>query len=410
MQVFTCRRAVYPRPGERFKQIDLAGTIQYMVDQEQAVASKRGRLHGLNAARDAFYRGDIASSIVSYHRHNGGWLREDDLAGFAVEILPPLSVSYGDLDIYTCGPWCQGPVLAQALRLLDGLNIESYAHNSTDYIHLIVETLKLCFSDRHHYFGDPNFVNVPMDTLLSDDYLNARRRQIGLDSAISGMPLPGKITGVSATDDLPARSHPEDVVEATQTDTSYICVVDRFGNLFSSTPSDGMATAPVIPGLGFVPSSRGAQSWTNPEIPSVMAPGKRPRLTPSPAIASKAGRWWMPFGSPGNDVQPQAMLQVLLNVFLSGNELMDALEQPRFATYSFPRSSEPHPYTPDLLKLEGRIPEDVLYELRERGHDASFWPDWEWRAGAVCAIMFDSKTGMLEGAADPRRPGSAVGW
>ena len=171
-----------------------------------------------------------------------------------------------------------------------------------------------------------------------------------------------------------------------------------------------MSTAPVIPGLGFVPSSRGAQSWTDPNVPAVMAPGKRPRLTPNPAIAVKGNRQWMPFGSPGNDVQPQAMLQVLLNVFVSEFRLLDALEQPRFATYSFPRSSEPHPYTPDLLKVEGRISESVLLSLKDRGHDASSWPDWDWRAGAVCAIMFDTETGMLEGAADPRRPGSAVGW
>mgnify|MGYP001285623878 CR=1 FL=1 len=399
-----------PKAGERFQLEDLARTIRYMVDEEQAVAAKHGRVKGLQAARDAFYHGDIANTMASYHRTNGGWLREDDLAEFAVEILPPLVVSYKDIDVYTCGPWCQGPVLAQALRLLDGLNIESYEHNSADYIHLIVESLKLSFSDRHHYVGDPNFVDVPMDRLLADDYVNTRRQLISLDEAISGMPPPGLISSMSVTDQLPKSTNLDDVKESTQIDTSYICVVDQRGNMFSSTPSDGMSTAPVIPGLGFVPSSRGAQSWTDPNVPAVMAPGKRPRLTPNPAIAVKGNRQWMPFGSPGNDVQPQAMLQVLLNVFVSEFRLLDALEQPRFATYSFPRSSEPHPYTPDLLKVEGRISESVLLSLKDRGHDASSWPDWDWRAGAVCAIMFDTETGMLEGAADPRRPGSAVGW
>ena len=399
-----------PKAGERFQLEDLARTIRYMVDEEQAVAAKHGRVKGLQAARDAFYQGDIANTMASYHRTNGGWLREDDLAEFAVEILPPLVVSYKDIDVYTCGPWCQGPVLAQALRLLDGLNIESYEHNSADYIHLIVESLKLSFSDRHHYVGDPNFVDVPMDRLLADDYVNTRRQLISLDEAISGMPPPGLISSMSVTDQLPKSTNLDDVKESTQIDTSYICVVDQRGNMFSSTPSDGMSTAPVIPGLGFVPSSRGAQSWTDPNVPAVMAPGKRPRLTPNPAIAVKGNRQWMPFGSPGNDVQPQAMLQVLLNVFVSEFRLLDALEQPRFATYSFPRSSEPHPYTPDLLKVEGRISESVLLSLKDRGHDASSWPDWDWRAGAVCAIMFDTETGMLEGAADPRRPGSAVGW
>ena len=399
-----------PRPGELFRQEDLARTIQYMVDQEQAVAAKYGRVKGLQAARDAFYQGDIANEIVSYHRNNGGWLREDDLAEFSVEILPPLIVSYKDTDVYTCGPWCQGPVLAQSLRLLDGLNIESYEHNSADYIHLIVEALKLSFSDRHHYVGDPKFVDVPMDQLLANDYLDTRRQLIKLSEAIPGMPPPGCVSGVPAVSESLSSSCQDDVKESTQIDTSYICVVDQRGNMFSSTPSDGVSSAPVIPGLGFVPSSRGAQSWTNPNVPAVMAPGKRPRLTPNPAIAVKGNRQWMPFGSPGNDVQPQAMLQVLLNVFVSDISLLDALERPRFATYSFPRSSEPHPYTPDLLKLEGRISDSVLMKLKDKGHDVSWWPDWDWRAGAVCAIMFDTRTGMLEGAADPRRPGSAVGW
>ena len=118
----------------------------------------------------------------------------------------------------------------------------------------------------------------------------------------------------------------------------------------------------------------------------------------------------MPLGSPGNDVQPQAMLQVLLNVFAFDNRLLEAIEQPRFATFSFPRSSEPHPYSPDLLQLEGRISESTAQDLTTRGHDVARWPDWDWHAGAVCAILYDSESGTVQGAADPRRSGSALGW
>ena len=399
-----------PKAGELFRQEDLGRTIQYMVDEEQAVAARSGREKGLQAARDAFYRGDIAVAMASYHQENGGWLREDDLAEFAVEVLPPVVSAYKDIDIYTCGPWSQGPVLAQSLRLVDGLNIESYGHNSADYIHLLVQSLKLSFSDRRHYVGDPNFVDVPVHQLLADDYVSTRANLIKLDRAIPGMPAPGAISEFQIHQERSESPSSEEFRESTQIDTSYICVVDEAGNLFSSTPSDAMANTPIIPGLGFAPSSRGAQSWTDPNLPSVMGPGRRPRLTPNPAIAVKGKRQWMPFGSPGNDVQPQAMLQVLLNVFAFDNRLLEAIEQPRFATFSFPRSSEPHPYSPDLLQLEGRISKSTAEELATRGHDVARWPDWDWHAGAVCAILFDAETGILEGAADPRRSGSALGW
>ena len=398
-----------PKNGELFRQLDLGRTIQYMADQEKT-AIDLGREKGLQAARDAFYHGDIAAKIAGYHRENGGWLREDDLADFAVEVLPPVVSTYKDIDVYTCGPWSQGPVLAQSLRLADGLNIDSYPHNSADYIHLLVESLKLSFSDRHHYVGDPNFVDVPMDELLADDYMSTRADLIKLDKAISGMPAPGVISGFQIHQERSGDPPSADFRESTQIDTSYICVVDEAGNLFSSTPSDAMANAPIIPGLGFAPSSRGAQSWTNPDVPAVMAPGKRPRLTPNPAIAVKEKRHWMPFGSPGNDVQPQAMLQVLLNLFVFDNRLHEAIEQPRFATFSFPRSSEPHPYSPDLLQLEGRILESTVQDLTARGHVIARWHDWDWHAGAVCAILYDVKSGIVQGAADPRRSGSTLGW
>jgi len=191
-------------------------------------------------------------------------------------------------------------------------------------------------------------------------------------------------------------------------DTSYICVVDAAGNCFSATPSDGALASPIIPGTGIVPSTRGAQSWTDPAHPSCLAPRKRPRLTPSPALAVRAGRWFMPFGSPGNDVQPQAMLQVFLNMFLFDMPPQTAIDQPRFATYSYPRSSEPHEYFPGRLAVEGRIGDATIVDLMDRGHDVVLWPDHEWRAGCVSAVLFDSATHVLEGGSDSRRAGGVA--
>jgi gamma-glutamyltranspeptidase / glutathione hydrolase len=193
-------------------------------------------------------------------------------------------------------------------------------------------------------------------------------------------------------------------------DTSYVCVVDRFGNCFSGTPSDGCLNSPVIPGTGLAPSSRGMQSWTDPAHPSCLAPGKRPRLTPSPALAIRGGRRFMPFGTPGNDVQPQAMLQVLLNMVVFDMPPQAAIEQPRFATFSFPGSSDPHSYYPRRVSLERRFTDATAADLEARGHAVNWWRNWEWKAGSVCAIVLDRETGMMEGGADIRRPGGVRGW
>ena len=396
-----------PKPGELFVQRDLADTMQYMVDEE--AAARGGREAGLAAARNAFYRGDIAQKIVRYHKENGGWLSTDDLAEFKIGIEPPVKARFDDIEVYSCGPWCQGPVLSQTLNLLNGVDLKGLGHNSPAYIHRIVESMKLAYADRHHYYGDPRFVQVPLEALLSDEYTAHRRRMINPDAAFPGMPPSGEYEklGLSGTADLP-QGTADKIEEAL--DTSFICTVDRYGNLFSATPSDGSAEGPVIPGLGIVPSTRGAQSWTDPSVPACLAPGKRPRLTPNPAIAVQAGRRFMPFGSPGNDVQPQAMLQVLFNIFVFGMTPQLAIEAPRFATFSYPRSSEPHAYSPGLLQMESRIPKATCDALRALGHDVKRWPHWDWLAGAVCTIVYDTETGMMEGGSDPRRPTGVAGW
>ncbi len=396
-----------PKVGDLFVQSDLGRTIQYMADQEKAHAGK-GRAAGLHAARDAFYKGDIAALIAKYHKENGGWVTMQDLADYKVSFEQPLKTQYAGVDLYTCGPWCQGPVLAQALNLVAGFDVRKLGHNSPQYIHLLTEALKLAFADRQRYYGDPKFVDVPMDALLSTSYTEARRRAIDTRKAAPGMPEAGDAGGsAAAKQKLPAAARGE---PAPLADTSYVCAIDKEGNAFSATPSDGSSSTPVIPGTGLCPSSRGSQSWCDPAHPAAVAPGKRPRLTPSPALALRDGKAFMPFGSPGNDIQPQAMLQVFLNVNAFGMDVQSAIEAPRFATYSFPSSSAPHAYHPGRLNLEARIPAATGDELAKLGHDVKWWPEIEWRAGAVCAIRVNPDTGMLEGGADPRRPAYALGW
>jgi len=395
-----------PEVGDLFVQTDLGRTIAYMIDEERAALKRGNRAAGLAAARNAFYRGDIAQAMVKFHIDNGGWLRADDLANYRSEVEPAPRTSFNGAEYFHCGPWCQGPVLAQVLAMLDGMDLTALgAHNSANYIHHLVEVLKLAYADRHNYFGDPRFVTVPMDRLMAPDYIAARRAQVDPERATPGMPAPGDIPGFARA---PLRPHQEEDF-AGQLDTSYVCVVDRHGNAVSATPSDGSAASEIIPGLGFAPSSRGSQSWTDPRIPAVMAPGKRPRLTPSPGLMRRKGEWLMPIGSPGNDVQPQAMLQVMLNQLVWGMSPQDAIDQPRFATSSFPRSSSPHPYSPGLLNLESRIDADTIGELRARGHDVRTWPDWDYLAGGVCMIRADLKRGVMEGASDPRRPTGVAG-
>jgi len=398
-----------PYTGEVFVQAALAKTIQHMADQESAARS-RGREAGLAAARDAFYRGDIARAIVKFHKENGGFLSAEDLASYRSGFDEPVATSFGDIKLYACGPWCQGPSLLQALNLLDAGELHKLGHNSPGYLHRITEAVKLAFADREAYFGDPRVIDVPIEALLSRDYAQRRREMIRPDRAWPEMPPAGDPhEGASERATAGARLVPERAFSAPEIDTSHVSVIDRHGNVFAATPSDGSYNAPVIPELGIIPSPRGSQNWGDPDHPSGVAPGKRPRLTPSPAIAMTPGKMKMPFGTPGGDVQTQAMLQVFLNIHLFGMEVQDAVEAPRVASYSYPSSFEPHAYHPGLLNVESRIDKATGEALGRLGHRVEWWPDWTWLAGAVCTVVADLETGVLKGGADPRRPSYALG-
>ncbi len=401
-----------PRPGSRFVQCDLSKTLRMLVEAE--VGSRHaGREAGIQAARDRFYSGDIAERIAAFFAEQGGFLTLDDLKQFHVDIEEPVTARYRGHDVYSCGPWCQGPVAPQALAILDGYDLTSAGHNSARTLHLIIEALDAAFADRERYYGDPKFVDVPIDGLLDPSYAAEWRDRISLDRAFGGMPEAGnpwRFQGGDHGGEHGEVGAPRAFRAKVDPDTSYLCVVDEEGNAFSATPSDGVTNTPVIPGLGFIVSGRGGQSWTEEGHPSVIAPGKRPRLTPSPGLVMKDGKLFAPYGTPGNDVQPQAMVQLLVNMIDFGKEPQAAIEAPRVASFNYPRSSSPHPYSPGLVNAETRIAPDVLAELSRMGHRIEPWSDWEPRAGSLCTIVVDQERGFLRGAADARRMAYAIGW
>ena len=398
-----------PDIGDILVQKDLARTFRRLIEVERD-HSGQGREAALQAARDFFYKGEIAEEMVRFIQDQGGLLTMEDLAAFKVGVDTPPSIDYKGIQVYACGPWCQGPVNLHALKILEGFDLESMGHNTAAYAHTVMESLKLAFSDREAYYGDPDFVDVPMEGLLSKSYGQERRAAIDPRRAAPEMPLAGDPwphQGGPARNGHPAR--PDLVAGGLPADTSYACAVDRWGNAFSATPSDSFGTTPIVPGLGFIASSRGSQSWLDPEHPSSLAPGKRPRLTPNPALAMREGKPLMPFGTPGGDVQPQSMVQLFLNVVEFGMDVQQAVEAPRFSTWSFPNSFWPHAYHPGLVGVEGRMDSQVVAELSRMGHRVEVWDDFTPRMGCLCGVKVDQERGGLSGGADPRRDGYTMG-
>ena len=398
-----------PPPGYLLVEAELAETIKMMVAAETA---SRARGHGaaIRAARDVFYKGEIAQRIADYHAREGGLMTVEDLGEFSVEIAPALKTSFGEYEVASCGFWCQGPVLLQMLNLIESYDWRALGHNTPRALHILVEAMKLAFADREAYYGDPLHVKVPVDGLLSKEYAKIRRGLLREDRAFPDLPPAGDPWGLRATANGghgisgPVTLRPEGSL-----DTSYVCVVDADGNAFSATPSDPGVDSPLVPGVGCVVSPRGSQGWLTPGHPSIVGPGKRPRLTPAPALALRDGRAFMPIGTPGGDVQQQAMLQVFLNVIAHGMRPQQAIDAPRIASRSFPDSFWPHAHAPGVVEAESRLSPDTRNALAALGHNVADWPDWDWRAGAVCCVMV-GPDGVLSGGADPRRGALAIGW
>ncbi|HEX7102166.1 MAG TPA: gamma-glutamyltransferase family protein [Nitrolancea sp.] len=400
-----------PRVGERFVQKDLGGLLRMLCEAEEG-AKHLGREAAIQAARDRFYSGDIAERTARFFEEQGGFLTLDDLKNFHVEIEEPVMANYRGYQVYTCGPWCQGPVIPQTMAILDGYDLPAMGHNSADALHLILESLNASFADRERYVGDPRFIDVPIEGMLNPEYAATWRARIDPQKAFGAMPEAGDPWRFQAGGKSKAigGNDPRAFRAKVDPDTSYLCVVDEQGNAFSATPSDGVTNTPIVPGLGYIVSGRGVQSWLDAEHPSVLAPGKRPRLTPSPGLLMKDGKLIAPVGSPGNDVQVQAIVQLIIDLVDFKMDPQAAVEAPRVATFSYPRSSTPHPYSPGLVNAESRIAAETLAELSRRGHRVERWGDWEPRAGSLCTIVVNDEQCLLTGAADPRRMAYAFGW
>ena len=398
-----------PAPGDRLVQADLGRVLQFLCDEERTAGDDR--MAGLAAVRRAFYRGDIASAILAHQRANDGLLAAEDLESFRCPVVPSASRRFRfdgeEVEVHTCGAWCQGPFLLEALSLAEAAGIRNMELGSDAYLHTIAETLKLTFADREGYLGDPDFVDVPLDALVCASYAAERSRAIDPAKASPGLPLPGAIPGYTGF--VPAIAASEEPLRPPP-DTSIVCVIDAQGNGLCSTPSDTSWDTPVVPGAGFTVSSRGAQSWAVRGHPSCVAPGKRPRLTPNPCFVLSPGRWIMPFGTPGGDTQIQANLQALLGHLAFGMDLQDAVETPRLVTHSHPDTFAPHTAHPGLVTVEGRIDEGTCDRLAGRGHRVERIEDWTHWTGGVCAVRKNLATGEMEGAADPRRWSRAMGW
>ena len=398
-----------PEVGAVFKNPDLGRTFRRLIDAERQ-AQGHGRDHGLAAARDVFYRGDIARIIAAHAQAYGGLLTEEDLASFRSKIEEPTVLNYRGYDVYKCGPWSQGPVFLQQLAILEGYDLKGLGHNSPDYIHTLVETTKLAFADREQYYGDPDFVEVPLAGLLSKEYATSRRALIDPRHASLAQRPGNPRTGATLLEG-------EEIFAARNwgPGTVYVTVVDKERNMASFTPSGAwIPSSPVIDGLGFPLGTRVQTFYLDSHHPNVLVPGKRPRTTLTPTLVLCNGAPCMVFGTPGGDQQDQWTLQFFLNVVDFAMDVQDAIEAPRCSSAHFPSSFYPHNAAPGLLRIEGRVPAAVRQELAARGHTVEVKEDWS--EGDVLGICVDLSNGILRGGADPRgeqskrMPSYVMGW
>jgi len=396
-----------PRVGEVLVQKDLASLFRMLAQIERS-QSALGRAGAIMAARDAIYGGAVAEAIAASQTRHGGMVTKGDLAEYHVSIAPPVHTTYRGIDVYACGPWSQGPLVPMTLNLLEGHDVASMGPGSLAFLHRYAEAFKLAAADREGFFGDPDQVDVPMRGMLDKAYAEERRALIRDDRAWPELPPPGdpwRYEGRSG----PSGYRPRVASGVGAPDTSYCCAMDAEGSALSATPSDPGLGSPLIEGLGIIVSTRGAQLWTTPGHPSAIAPRKRPRLTPNPALLMRDGRALMPFGCPGEDAQCQAMVQTVCNVVDFEMNLQAAIEAPRVISRSFPWTFHPHAYEPGVLTVEGRIVRDVRDGLASLGHVIRDLPDFTPAAAGMCAIR-RLEPGTLEGGADPRRESYAIGW
>jgi gamma-glutamyltranspeptidase / glutathione hydrolase len=416
-----------PVPGTLLGNAGIAGTWRRILEEARAAGSDRTAQ--IEAARAAFYTGFVAEAVDGFCRENAmmdvsgephyGVLSGDDMARWRASYEEPLRYNFRGLDVLKGGPWSQGPVLLQQLALLDGFDLEGMDPTGPEFVHTVTECTKLAFADRESFYGDPDYVEVPVETLLSKAYNDARRKLIGNKASLDFRP--GEIDGYGAPVDyarlvaagrvagnLAGIGEPTTGREIPVSgDTCHIDVIDKDGNMVSATPSGGwLQSSPVIPELGFCLNSRGQMFWLEEGKPATLEPGKRPRSTLSPSMAVKDGEPCMSFGTPGGDQQDQWQAIFLARHLCHGMNLQEAIDAPSFHNEHHPGSFYPRAATPGKLVVEGRFPYDTVAELKRRGHKVEVGEDWS--EGRLSAARQDD--GMLRAAANPRgMQGYAVG-
>jgi gamma-glutamyltranspeptidase/glutathione hydrolase len=422
-----------PAPGSLFARPALADTYD-RVCREAIGSTREARI---DAARRAWYSGFVAEAVGRFFRNTDvldtsgrrhrGLLTEDDFSRWSATIEDPVSYDYHGHTVLKCGPWSQGPVFLQQLALLRASDINSLDPVGARFVHQVTEAAKLAYADREAYYGDPNFVTVPLETLLSEDYNASRRRLIGETASLQLRP--GRVPGFAPTIDHDAATSLERSVArvsllggaaagsgeptiarlgASGGDTCHVDVIDRFGNMVSATPSAGwLQSSPVIPELGFPMGTRGQMFWLQNGLPNSLQPKKRPRTTLSPSFALRDGTPWMAFGTPGGEQQDQWSLIFFLRMAHHAMGIQQAIDAPSFHSEHWPSSFWPRIARPGKLVLEGRFDDAVLAELLALGHDAGKGEDWS--EGRLSGARKEAD-GQLYAGANPRgMQGYAVG-
>ncbi|WP_459615398.1 gamma-glutamyltransferase family protein [Bordetella sp. 2513F-2] len=413
-----------PQARQLFRNPWLAQTWRRVLQEAEAAGA--GRERQIEAARDAFYRGFVAEAIGDYLRTaevmdesgtpHRGVLTADDMAGWSASYEAPALYDYGDYTVAKAGPWSQGPVFLQTLALLKGLDLGGVGPASAEFVHRVTEAMKLAFADREAYYGDPAFVEVPLEHLLSEAYNDERRGLIG--ERASHELRPGHVPGYAAQrervmDTLSRLSRVSEAgapsseptladmrASARRGDTTHVDVIDRWGNMVSATPSGGwFQSSPIVPGLGFALNTRAQMFWLEPGLPGTLAPGKRPRTTLTPSLALREGRPYMVFGTPGGDQQEQWQLLLFLRHVHHGLNLQEAIDMPMSHTMHFPSSFYPRDRKPGHLAVEASFGAEAIAALRARGHAVEEVP--AWTVGRLTAAARDDD-GVLRAAATPR--------
>ena len=420
------------KAGETIKFPGLARTLRRMVDAERE-AKGRGRAAAIGAARDRFYKGDIAQEMVAFLQKHGAPFDAGDFADYFAKVEEPARTTYRGYTVYKHGFGSQGPMLLQTLNILEHFDLRAMGYGSADYLHTVVEAMKLAYADRDTYYADQAFVKSPGEGLLSKQY--ARERAALIDpkrssrSFIAGDPLRydprvkewpywkadiregGPKAGLPPPDQLAML---DDDSSGIVKDTTHMAVIDKDGNVFDATPSGGWIPGAVILGdTGIGMSIRGEQFWLDKAKANQIRPRARPRYTLTPSLVFKGDKPVMAIGSPGGDNQDQTILQAFLSVVEFWDawypNLHAAFERPRAQTDHFYGSFSPHREGFNKLAVEANVPDSVYRELEARGHDVRRIRQFGM-SGCATAVMIDPATGNRLAAADPRRDCYAIAY